>query len=282
MAPTGQTAAPPFVVFTDLDGTLLDAHTYDAGPARGALGLLAARGVPVIFCSSKTAAEQRPLRAALGLSHLPFIVENGAAVLVPATSGLPVADWPGDSACPTEHRRALGRSAEQVRAGIARAASAAGLSVTGYADLSVAAVAELTGLDPAAAARARQREFSETLVDRHRPEQWSALAATLRAEGLGLRHGGRFHTVTDLATDKGRAVRLVADLFGRQAGRAVATVGLGDSANDEGLLAAVDQPWLVARPDGAWTPLAIPGLRRVPHAGPAGWAEAIRQLLSPS
>ena len=275
-------AAPPWIVFTDLDGTLLDAHTYDAGPARGALVLLAARGVPVVFCSSKTAAEQRPLRAALGLSHLPFIVENGAAILVPAASALPVADWPRALACPAERLHALGRSAEAVRAGIARAASAAGLSVTGYADLTVEAVAELTGLDPAAAARARQREFSETLVDRHPPEKWSAFAATLAAEGLGLRHGGRFHTVTDLATDKGRAVRLVAKLFSHHAGHAVATVGLGDSANDEGLLAAVDQAWLVARPDGSWTPLEIPRLRRVPHAGPTGWAEAIRQLLSAS
>jgi mannosyl-3-phosphoglycerate phosphatase family protein len=276
-----RSAAPPWIVFTDLDGTLLDAHSYDAGPARGALDLLTARGVPVIFCSSKTAAEQRPLRAVLGLSHLPFIVENGAAVLVPAASALPVTDWPRAVACPTERLHALGRSAEAVRAGIARAASAAGLSVTGYADLTVEAVAELTGLDLAAAARARQREFSETLIDRHAPEQWSAFAATLAAEGLGLRHGGRFHTVTDLATDKGRAVRLVAELFSRQAGHAIATVGLGDSANDEGLLAAVDQAWLVARPDGSWTPLEIPGLRRVPHAGPTGWAEAIRQLLSP-
>lgn len=273
---------PPWIVFTDLDGTLLDAHTYDAEPARNALNLLAARGVPVIFCSSKTAAEQRPLRAALGLSQLPFIVENGAAVLVPESSSLSVADWPRAVACPNERVHALGRSADTVRAGITRASSAIGLSVTGYADLTVEAVATLTGLDPASAARAREREFSETLVDRHQPEQWSVFASALASEGLGVRHGGRFHTVTDLATDKGRAVRLVAELYSRQAGHAITTVGLGDSANDEGLLAAVDQAWLVARPDGSWTPLEIPGLRRVPHAGPTGWAEAIRQLLSAS
>ncbi len=277
-----RSAAPPWIVFTDLDGTLLDEPTYDAGPARGALGLLAARGVPVIFCSSKTAAEQRPLRAALGLSHLPFIVENGAAVLVPASSDLAVADWPRAVACPTERLHALGRPAATVRLGIARAASSTGVSVTGYADLTVEAVAEITGLDPAAAMRARAREFSETLVDHHSPEQWCAFATALKAEGLGLRHGGRFHTVTDLETDKGRAVRLVAELFSRHAGHAIATVGVGDSANDEGLLAAVDHAWLVARPDGSWTPLEITGLRRVPHAGPTGWAEAIRQLLSVS
>lgn len=48
----------PMVVFTDLDGTLLDHHTYQANEAAEALRLLEARGWPLVFCSSKTFSEQ--------------------------------------------------------------------------------------------------------------------------------------------------------------------------------------------------------------------------------
>jgi hypothetical protein len=68
----------PLVVFTDLDGTLLDHATYSFGPARPALDALAAAGVPVVLCTSKTRAGpstgDRPSR------HAPFVVENGGAV----------------------------------------------------------------------------------------------------------------------------------------------------------------------------------------------------------
>ncbi|MBI5768391.1 MAG: HAD-IIB family hydrolase [Verrucomicrobia bacterium] len=266
MPATPPDPAPPLVVFTDLDGTLLDARTYEAGVARDALAALAQRGVPVVFCSSKTAAEQRPLRAALGLPPAPFIVENGSACFVPDATG-------------TEHVHVLGRPAADVRAGLHRAAATAGLRVTGYADLSVAAVAARTGLDVAAAERAGRRDFSETLVDEFPPAAWARLEVALAAEGLCARHGGRFRTVTGAGADKGRAVRLVAERFRAAAGRTVPTAGLGDSANDESLLAAVDRAFLLGAGPNPWSP-DLPGLRRIATGGPAGWCEAIAELLA--
>ena len=73
--------APPFVLFTDLDGTLLD-ERYRAGAAAPALARLRSVSVPVVFCSSKTRAEQEPLRRRHRVGG-PFIVENGSAVLIP-------------------------------------------------------------------------------------------------------------------------------------------------------------------------------------------------------
>ena len=70
------------VIFTDLDGTLLDAHTYSFEPARDALGSLRKHGIPVVICSSKTRAEIAVWRRRLGNTH-PFIVENGGAVYIP-------------------------------------------------------------------------------------------------------------------------------------------------------------------------------------------------------
>ena len=47
----------PLLVFTDLDGTLLDHDSYSFEPARPALARLRSAGVPVIPTTSKTLAE---------------------------------------------------------------------------------------------------------------------------------------------------------------------------------------------------------------------------------
>ena len=70
------------IVFTDLDGTLLDHHTYSYVPAAPVLERLEAEGHPLILNSSKTRDEMVALRAEFGNRH-PFVVENGGAVCVP-------------------------------------------------------------------------------------------------------------------------------------------------------------------------------------------------------
>ena len=62
------TGAPKLLIFTDLDGTLLDHESYDWSPAAPALARARAAGVPVIPATSKTRAELAPLMAALAMS----------------------------------------------------------------------------------------------------------------------------------------------------------------------------------------------------------------------
>ena len=45
------------VIFTDLDGTLLDHDTYSAEEARSVLEKVTAQGIPVIPATSKTYSE---------------------------------------------------------------------------------------------------------------------------------------------------------------------------------------------------------------------------------
>ena len=70
----------PLLVFSDLDGTLLDSHSYDWQPAAPWLSRLREANVPVILCSSKTSAEMLYLQKTLGLQGLPLIAENGAVI----------------------------------------------------------------------------------------------------------------------------------------------------------------------------------------------------------
>jgi len=60
------------LVFSDLDGTLLDSHSYDWQPAAPWLSRLREANVPVILCSSKTSAEMLYLQKTLQLQGLPL------------------------------------------------------------------------------------------------------------------------------------------------------------------------------------------------------------------
>lgn len=63
------------LVFTDLDGTVLDHYSYSHALAEPMLRVFMRENIPVIPVSSKTRAELEPLRVALENRH-PFIVEN--------------------------------------------------------------------------------------------------------------------------------------------------------------------------------------------------------------
>ena len=65
-------------VVSDVDGTLMD-HSYDLTPAKETIKTLQKLSIPVILCTSKTAAEVRVIRNELNLTD-PYIVENGAAI----------------------------------------------------------------------------------------------------------------------------------------------------------------------------------------------------------
>ena len=65
-------------VVSDVDGTLMD-HSYDLTPAKETIKKLQNLSIPVILCTSKTAAEVKVIRKELNILD-PYIVENGAAI----------------------------------------------------------------------------------------------------------------------------------------------------------------------------------------------------------
>jgi len=246
-----------FVIFTDLDGTLLDANTYSPDAAKIALARVQALGWPIIFCSAKTAAEQAPIRAALNVTDT-YIVENGSAIYFQ-----------------DEEPLVLGLRAAEIHARLARIRTSLGLAFRGFHEASTAEVAAVTGLSLAAARLAQQREFSATIFTPFTPEDLARFIDACAAEGLRAPSGGRFYTVTGQGADKGVAVRQV---MRRYSG--YISVGIGDSPNDAPLLRAVQRPYLVQRPDGTWHDLDVPHMVRVSAIGPIGWSQVITELLA--
>ncbi len=60
------TTTPKLVIFTDLDGTLLDRDTYSFEPALPALRLIRQKDIPLVLSSSKTRAEIEFYRERIG------------------------------------------------------------------------------------------------------------------------------------------------------------------------------------------------------------------------
>lgn len=273
----GKPAAEAAVIFTDLDGTLLDPD-YSWRAARPALALCRRLGVELVLVSSKTRSEMEPLHRRLGLTA-PFISENGGGVYFPAETGRPPAGARREGPW---WRLPLGRPYVQVVRGFRRLRRRLGWRMLGFSDLTPTGVAALTGLAPAAARQAAQREFDEpfTLLgpggaDLGRLEREAA------DQGLVLVEGGRFHHL-HAGPGKGAALELVLAWL-RQQRPVESSVGLGDAPNDFDLLSRVDVPVLVA--SGKTYPglaRSIPGLRRTRARGAAGFNEAVLAVLAPA
>ena len=261
------------VVFTDLDGSLLDHDSYSFENARPALDRIRRSGVPLVFTSSKTRPEIEQLQASMGIRE-PFIVENGAAVFFPeGYRGWQVVE--GLRQPPYAVIR-LGASYRDVRRFIQ--AVRPRFNLQGFGDLSVEDIVRLSGLPLEQAGLARRREFTEPFIledDSRIPE----LRAMAEASGLALTRGGRFHHLMGSGQDKGLAVRKALEAFCRHSGQRFTAIGLGDSANDRAMLASVDLAVLLPHPDGTYEELGLTGLRKARHPGSRGWNEMVLELL---
>jgi mannosyl-3-phosphoglycerate phosphatase len=267
------------VVFTDLDGTLLDHDTYSFEAAANALDVLSRKGIPVVISSSKTRAEIEQAQKEMRLRH-PFISENGGGLFIP--HGYFPFPLPGRRMPGGYHAIEFGRPYFEVVALLHSTAAEVGIPVTGFSDMSAEDVARECGLPLARAALAKQREYDEPfrILDPD-PEARMRLCWALSLGKLRCTQGGRFHHVTG-TTGKGRGVSMLRAMYERGVTHQILTVGLGDSLNDAPLLREVDLPVIVHnRAAGATDQL----LKQVPCAhvtdahGPRGWAEAIDDVI---
>lgn len=260
------------VIFSDLDGTLLDETSYAFSEARSALDAVRRKGIPLVLVSSKTSAEIRSVRKRLENEH-PFISENGGGVFIP-DGYFPFAP---DGELRGRYRViSLGSPYSVIRSVFRDLREELHAPVRGFGDMSVGDIAALTGLSPDEAVLASQREFDEPFIFDGAPD--ADFLGAIEQRGLRWTRGKIHHLMGN--SDKGRAVRLLQGYFERTRSRMV-TIGLGDGLNDLPMLQAVDHPVLVRRADGIHDPdVRLPALLRTEGIGPAGWGEAVQALLA--
>lgn len=262
------------IIFTDLDGSLLNHGDYSFAEATPSLRRIKQSGIPLIMTTSKTRREVEPLQREMGIRE-PVIVENGGGIFFPAG----YRNWrigQGEQEDDYTVIR-IGTSYPRVRAFLEKVGPRFG--VRGFGDMTPAEIAGLTGLPMERAVLAREREFTEPFI-MERPDDIGRLNVLAEEEGFKVTQGGRFHHLIGIAQDKGKAVRMVCDIFKANSGTATKTIGLGDSENDLTMLGQVDIPVLIPRPGKGFLGIRLPGLIRATQAGAGGWNEVVLGLLN--
>ncbi len=269
----------PLLIFTDLDGTLLDHHSYEFTAALPLLLRLEQYGVVTIVCTSKTYSEVIHLRKQLN-NHAPFIVENGAAIYLPKRM---FAQCPaGASSASAYWRYDLCPPRAQWLELIDQNRSRFDDCFEQFSAMSIERIMALTGLNYEQAKRASSREFGEPLHWLGSDEELTEFCKSLADQGANLLTGGRFVHVSG-RTDKGVAMRWLTHQFECVSHQSKITISLGDSQNDAQLLDASDYAVAVKSPVQPF-----PALQRTDNVyytqafGPEGWVEGLEYYFRQS
>ncbi len=261
------------LIFTDLDGTLLDHDTYSWAAAAPLLKRLEKLGIPVIFNSSKTVSEMKNLREAMKLSH-PFIAENGAVIAFP--EGYPEKNGAG------LQFEFLGRARREILEVLTWAREEEGFRFQGFNDMSLQEIIRHTGLSSEEALAASERQATEPLLWFDTEENKARLERMLKKNELRLLSGGRFLHVMGTC-DKANALAHLTRRYQTDWQYSVnTTIALGDSPNDQEMLNAADVAVIMAPSDAP--PFHAQGKRETIYAGgrgPACWASALTSILLP-
>lgn len=262
-----------FVIFTDLDGTLLEYGSYSFKPALPALQVIRLKNIPLVMCTSKTRAEIEVYRRLLH-NNDPFISENGSGIFIPENyfsnefnyskkiDGYKVIE--------------LGTRHKELTEALSSIRNETGLDIKSFSEMTISEISDISGLSKESAELARMREYDEPFILRDEKD-----IENLKTEitGRGFRHteGGLFHHIMG-KNDKGEAVRVLIRLF-KQKFRDLKTIAIGDSQNDLPMLESVDIPILVQKPTGEYdSRIKLNNLVLAEGIGPEGWNKAILDL----
>ena len=275
----------PALVFTDLDGTLLDHDTYDFAEAAPALRLLQTLNIPLIPTTSKTVAEMLHINQRLNNPH-PFIAENGCIIGIPdgyftRTSfplGKTVVDYQSYNLIMLAPLYAEVLSIlQQLRTEQQK------FRFQGFNDLSACEIAKLTQLPLPQAELAKQRLCSEPLLWLGDDASLQAFKAELHRRELLLVKGGRFWHVFG-RTNKGLAMQQLVTLYQSQGLSNATLIALGDSPNDIDMLDQAHIAIVIKRKDGTHLAYSMGNETKQQvlisnKAGPAGWNNIINDTI---
>ena len=265
-----------YLIFTDLDGTLLDHDTYSWKEAEPAFDLCKRLRVPVILVSSKTSSEIDLIRRRLSLSY-PFISENGGGIFFPEEiiKSLP------DGILPEKGlwKWPLGIAYDHLIGVLRQIRNELGWNIRGFSDMTIEEISSLTGLDYDSSCLAANRDFDEPFIvlDQKSLDR-KTLFKSAERRGLTITEGGRFFHLKG-KSDKGLAMKRVVSWYQQLYGK-VFTIALGDSPNDFSMLERADYPVLIRSAcnyPGLKT--NIPRLIETHETGPRGWNETITDIL---
>jgi mannosyl-3-phosphoglycerate phosphatase len=266
------------LVFSDLDGTLLDHFTYQSTAANDTIQQLKSVNIPVILNTSKTFTEVEIILDELQLTT-PFIIENGAAVYIPINTFKAQPEntevignyWMKSFSLPRKYWLTL----------LANNTHNFSPYYQGFSALSDSELCQLTGLSLEEAKRAKQRQYAEPLHWLGDVETKNSFIEHLINLKANVVQGGRFIHVGDYC-DKGQALTWLAEQYRLQfPSSSIKTIALGDGDNDIAMLEAADIAIQIRSPVHDFPTLCRQHkTTKTTLYGPEGWAEAIQTYLA--
>lgn len=269
------------VIFTDLDGSLLDHYTYSFSAATPLLGELDNRDIPVIPVTSKTYLEVKNLRRLMDNRH-PFITENGAALFIPRGyfSKKPKGFSANGDFWVLRNSQSRDYWLELLRKKAADFASEFETFSSVVEKDGLEGLAQLTGLSTQQAQQSHRREHSEPIIWTGSKRRRTAFIDCLSNSGAKLLQGGRFLSLGG-QTDKGSALLELQSVYAaNHPSKTIRSLAIGDSDNDINMLEAADSA-LVIRSSNHQPPV-ISGHQNsfiTDNHGPRGWVEGVSRWL---
>lgn len=256
-----QTNTENYLIFTDLDGTLLDHNTYSTDDAKEMLDYLKLNDIPLIIVTSKTKEEILKLRKQLNINY-PFIVENGAGIFLPVDKSF--------------KQITMGKTYSETLCFLNQYRS--NFNIKSFFDMSDKLVSSLTGLSIENSKLAKKRDFCEPFVieDESKVEDLRQLSLN---EGFDIVKGGRFYHLITQGQDKGQAILKLKDIYEEKFNKKFKTIALGDGENDKTMLDVADISVLIKKFDGTFIDYNKKNLIKTQAIGPAGWNEALKGIL---
>lgn len=291
------------VVFTDIDGTLIDINTAEYGKkTRGLISSLKEKNIPLILASAKTWLEQNKIREDLGLFD-PFIVENGGAIVIPKGYFVDSAlkDIQYSSRQAEERVKKVGNGNQIIRKDMriiddtefkhddGRTKTPLTVTTVTVIELGkpvdnirakLSAIRKKYTINFKGVADVSVEELSnivsmpieqaKRMADRRYGEtilqiERKDVARLIKyAKDEGMRViHGGRFFDVTIGNDKGKAVEILRNLFKNKFHDDVTFFGIGDSTNDVSMLNLMDVPILVQKPDRSWLDYEIKMLENV-------------------
>ncbi|MAC83774.1 MAG: HAD family hydrolase [Arcobacter sp.] len=256
-----QTKTKNYLIFTDLDGTLLDHNTYSTDDAKEMLEYLKLKNIPLIIVTSKTKQEILKLRKQLDINY-PFIVENGAGIFLPEDKyfkQINMGKTYSETLCFLNQYREK-------------------FNIKSFFDMSDKLVSSLTGLDIESSILAKKRDFCEPFIIEDESKIQELKKLSLK-EGFDIVKGGRFYHLITQGQDKANALIKLKNLYEEKYHKKFTTIALGDGENDKSMLDISDISVLIKKFDGSFIDYDKKDLIKTQAIGPAGWNEALKGIL---
>ena len=266
-----------WLIFTDLDGTLLDSQTYSYEEAEEAITSLKSKNYPIIPCTSKTHHEVNILRSEAGLES-PFITENGSAIFY-SENFFPDSEKTL-SFSNNLNALILGKRYSEVLTYYKKLIDHYNIPARGFHEMTSSEIVKLTQLSKNKAILATKRFFSEPFILTKPFVFEEEIFKFIKDNGFRLLRGNRFyHLLGD--SDKGKALTVLKEMFCAKYPEAkIKTMAIGDSKNDLEMFKVVDFPVVVKQKSGSH--LDASGIDNVYYCrndGPKGWAEAVNRFI---